>query len=146
MCESLGGSRYSGYEDAENPNQAVHMIKSILLVGHIMKKECQSRYPEISAELTSNLNGWILKEADVLKKTEFHWSEMEKLNPKLLEYPAQLETMIKGHFEELKKTPRSDSKENVRDYCNIHLATFSSDMWRYRHPRAFEYIDKAAYE
>lgn len=143
-CSGLAESKGSlGYEDADNPSQAVGMIKSTIFAAKSMKDECQTRYPEMSEEFSANLNKWKTTEAEVIKKSEYHWSVLVKMDPKLLEAPSQVDTAIKGYFEILEKTRVADSKVAIREYCHNHFANLASGIWRQRTPRAYEYMDKA---
>ena len=143
-CSCLAESNGSlGYEDADNPSQALGMIQTTIYAAKSMKSECEIRYPEMSEEFNSNFNKWKTTEAEVIKKSEYHWSIIVKKDPKLLEAPTQTNATIKGYFEVIEKNHVGDSKEAIREYCHNHFANLASGIWRQRTPRAYEYMDNA---
>lgn len=132
-----------GYQDADNPSQAVGMIRTTIYAARVMTTECGSRYPDLTGQYSANLRTWESTEGEVLRKAELHWSVMEKMEPKLLEVPAQAETAIKGHFEILERSRMAGTERVVREYCHNYFADLASGTWRKRTPRAYAYIDAA---
>lgn len=103
-CLLLAESKGSlGYEDADNPSQAVGMIQSTVVAAKSMQAECQTRYPELNEDISVNLKKWQTTEAEVIKKAEYHWSVLVQMDPKLLQAPSQIDTAIKAQFEILEK-------------------------------------------
>jgi hypothetical protein len=143
-CIGLSQSRGSfGYQDADNPSEAVGMMKTTMYAAQAMKRECQTRHPDLSKEINSKLSAWEKAEAEVLRKANFHWSVMEKKEPKLRDAPAQVEAAVKGQFEVLEKTRMAEAKAVIRQYCQNYFTDLASGIWRKRTPRAYAYMDKA---
>jgi hypothetical protein len=132
-----------GYMDADNPGEAVGMIKTQAYGADSMMRECSSRFPVLTDELKTNLKKWQVTEASVLKKADKHWAIMVEKDRRLLETPKQADQAIKGQFDILEKTQSERSAEVLKAYCRQHFSNLASGIWRERTPRAYGYMDRA---
>jgi hypothetical protein len=132
-----------GYADADNPSQAVGMMKSTLIAANKMRTECASRFPELDGAMAKNFETWTTNERVVISKTESYWNRMLMREPKLAEYAAYVETAVMRNLETVASMPGGSGNTVVRQLCARHFEELASGVWRARTPRAYKFLDDA---
>ena len=133
-----------GYSDADNPSQAVGMIKGQGFAADIMLQECSKRFPNLVGEFKTNFEKWRTSEAAVRKKAEKYGAQMVVKEKSLLETPGNAEQAVKGQFEILEKMKMQGTDEVKVQFCRQHFSDLASGTWRERTPNAYRYLDRAS--
>ena len=132
-----------GYSDADNPSEAVGMMKTKLYTAEVMKRECSARLPDQAAQMEANLNKWKTTEAHAIERANHYWAQMAAKEPKMRETLIRAEAYIKGHISLLAKSDPDRRTQAVSLFCLQHFSDLESGVWRKRTPRLFEFLDRA---
>jgi hypothetical protein len=132
-----------GYADADNPSEAVGMMKVQEYTAEVMKRECSARLPGQATQMQVNLDKWKTAEAHDLERANYHWERMAAKNPKMQETLVRAESSIKGHINLLEQSDPDHRTKAVSVFCLQHFSDLASGVWRKRTPRLFEFLDRA---
>lgn len=137
ICQSMT------YLDADNPSEAVGMMKNSIFTAQVMRRECIARFPALQNEIERDLQKWQNADAGNIKKAEFYWAEMVRKQPSISSMLELSEKAVKNNFDLLSKTREQIGKDVLVQYCKQHFAALASGVWRKRTPRTYEYLDNA---
>lgn len=132
-----------GYSDADNPSQAVGMMKTNHFSAQVLLRECSARLPLHSAEMAGQLRRWQMVEARDIEKAERYWAEMAEKHPGFSEQLVQTETYLTESIKLIEKTNPSNKAYAVSLFCRQHFADLASGIWRQRTPRLYQFLDHA---
>lgn len=132
-----------GYSDADNPSQAVGMMKTNVFSAQVLLRECSARLPDQAVEMAGQLKRWQTAEAHDIERAEHYWAEMAEKQPALREQLVQTEAYLKGNFTLIEKTNPSNKVYAESIFCRQHFADLASGVWRKRTPRLYQFLDQA---
>src|SRR5436853_7169069 len=132
-----------GYSDADNPSEAVGMMKAKLYTAEVMKRECSARLPDKAAQMEANFNKWKTTEAHAIDRANHYWAQMAAKEPKMQGDLVRVEAFIKGHISLLEQSDPDHRTQAVSVLCLQHFSDLESGVWRKRTPRLFEFLDRA---
>lgn len=131
------------YADADNPSQAVGMMKANALTSTRLLAECSSRFPALQPEMQANHESWRATERSNLAKTEFYWDSLTKRDPMLLDVPEFVNARVLQTIQSLDNVPVEAGPVFLADYCKQHFRDLDSGVWRARTPRLYKFLDEA---
>jgi len=136
------------YSDADNPGEAVGLLKATVITSKAVLAECTKRFPDQGSRMRSDLETWRDQEADVIARAEFFWEEMKRKDPKLADMEAFLASAALKPFEILDSVPTSGGESQpqiqvISQYCSKYFHDLASGVWRVRTPKTYEYLDDA---
>ena len=134
------------YSDADNPSQAVGMLKGTVVAAAALLAECSKRFPKLSVRMHSDLTTWRDHEARLIEKVEYFWERMKRKEPKLGDMEKFMGSAALKQLAILDDAPNLDSSlpsEVTRQYCSKYFEDLASGVWRKRTPKAYEYLDAA---
>ncbi len=132
-----------GYSDADNPSQAVGMMKNNVFSAQVLLRECSARLPGHVVEMASQLKQWQTVEAHGIERAEHYWDQMVEKQPSLREQLVRSETYLKGNIKLLEDMNPRNKAETISTFCRQHFADLASGIWRQRTPRLYQFLDHA---
>lgn len=129
------------YMDADNPGEAVGLLKAREVSAQVMLRECSARFPADTEEYKSNLFAWQKQEEYVLKKVDALWSAAASQNPSLAEVEARMEAVIAQTFESISKVQPNAIDKLMAQYCRRHFSALAAGVWRERTPKAQHFLE-----
>ncbi|MFT4193603.1 cell envelope integrity TolA C-terminal domain-containing protein [Ottowia sp.] len=145
LCGTAALAQPFAYQDADNPSQAVGMMRSTLVAGRTMLAECTRRFPEYEDEMVGNLHAWEAREQAVILKARYAWWRTLREDPKLGRLSDFVRKSVAQKIRSLDDAPLEDAAkaQYIADYCRAHFADLASGVWRMRTPRAYGFMDEA---
>ncbi|MFZ6773093.1 hypothetical protein ACO0LB_10305 [Undibacterium sp. SXout7W] len=131
------------YSDADNPSQAVGMMKTNAFSAQVLLRECSARLPAQAVEMAGQLKRWQTVEAHDIERAEYYWAQMAEKQPAFREQLVQTETYLTESIKLIEKTNPSNKAYAVSIFCRQHFADLASGVWRQRTPRLYQLLDQA---
>ena len=134
-----------GYADADNPSQAVGMMKMTILMSGIMEKKCVARFPEQQGQIQADLKRWRALDSAEIETAERSWRQMEQKKPGM---SRDLEEAAKQGYESQLAAParllgKAAETKIHRDYCAQYFNELATGVWRKQTPLVYQYLANA---
>ncbi len=130
------------YADADNPSQAVGMMKMTISLAELMQEKCVARFPELQGTINSQVMRWQTLDGAEIAVANRYWGEMVKKNPDIA---RQIDEMTKQAYESKLVAPFRGAAPEVetqvaRDYCEQYFNELATGVWRKRTPHLYQFL------
>ena len=134
-----------GYADADNPSQAVGMMKMTILMSGIMERKCVARFPALQGRIQADLKRWRALDSAEIETAERFWREMEQKKPGM---SRDLDETAKQAYESQVAAParllgKAAETKIHRDYCGQYFNELATGAWRKQTPLVYQYLANA---
>lgn len=143
VLPSFGLCQSPRYEDADNPSEAVGMMRVVIQVTETLRDRCTRHDAALQERIDADLLKWRTTEQRVLERTMYYWNRMAAREPTITEALAHAERTIDETLRTVSENLESSGRDGIREYCIQHFSDLASGIWRERTPKAYAYMDEA---
>jgi len=140
--ESVINEFTKDYKDAQNPSQAVGLVKVTIVYSDKLLEKCSSRFPTESLTFKDAHITWLSKDKEIIDLVNYYWSEGAGKEP---DSEIVLDRMTERMYETVLSKAQEHSTGEYRAlnfYCNDYFQKLKSGDYKTNAPNAFNMVTK----
>lgn len=138
LAQGIALAQNHTYQDADDMDQAMGMMRFTLKMSETMSSECKRRFPDTATSIDAARDKWRHQDAREIQAAERRFHEKAELDPS---GAAKFESAIASDFNDhVLPSLRSVPDKSMRQACSQYFEELASGVWRQRTPNEYKFL------